>query len=130
MTKRSPEQYATLVSKALEIVLQHLLIPSNNLRGYDTLITVLETERLPELRDKIITARTTHWNADTNALEEIHDAKLIREQLTWKLTYDLQHDHDTTDIERLENLLQRINVSWDWMPCVLSQVNNIMNIFS
>ena len=130
MTKRSPEQYATLVSKALEIVLQHLLIPSNNLRGFDTLMTALESERLPELREKIITARTTHWNADTNALEEIHDAKLIREQLTWKLTNDLQHDHDTTDIERLENLLQRINVSWDWMPCVLSQVNNIMNIFS
>ncbi len=128
MTTRSPEQYATLVSKALEIVLQHLLIPSNNLRGYDTLITALETERLPELRDKIITARTTHWNADTNEFKELDGAIFIKEQLTSKLTNDLQHRDDRAEVERMENLLRESDVTRDWIPCVLTQVIDKSNV--
>ncbi len=128
MTTRSPEQYATLVSKALEIVLQHLLIPSNNLRGFDSLITALETERLPDLRDKIITAHTTHWNADTNEFKELDGAIFIKEQLTKKLTNDLHHRDDRAEVERMENLLRESDVTRDWIPCVLTQVIDKSNV--
>ncbi len=122
MTTRSPEQYATLVSKALEIVLQHLLIPSNNLRGFDSLITALETERLPDLREKIITAHITHWNAHTNQVIELDGAEFIKEQLTNKFSKDMQHREDGTAVERMEKILRETDVSRDWMPYVLSQV--------
>ncbi len=116
---RSPENGAALASKALEIVLQHWLIPSSSLKGFDSVITELENQHLPDLKEKVIANRITCiLNKDPQANKE----KVEHES---RLAVDHWRYFDQNVVTMLVFELNSIDIATDWLPTIRAMVRII-----
>ncbi len=107
---RSAENDAALASKALEIVLQHWLVPSSSLKGFDSVITELENHHFLDLKEKVVANRITC------ILTKDPQANKEKVELESRLAVDQWRYFDQNVVSILEDELKGINVTSDWLP--------------
>ncbi len=129
----SSDAYNLLACRALEIVLQHWLVPSNNLRGLDCMIADLEKRRLPELQEQIVEGRLDrlypppkdqqHVDIE-EAEEDTIERNNIRSDLKTKLMDEWRH----FDMHEVNTLLAELSKRYptEWLPSLQS---NYVRIF-
>jgi hypothetical protein len=111
---------SSLVCRGLEIVLQHVMAPSNALKGWSSMIEFLEMERLPEVREKIIETRLDFLtspillNTPPKLNREEEEAKL-RVAILPKLKDNFRY-FDEIPMEHIDQTLPADIAEENWFP--------------
>ena len=107
----SSDAYNLLACRALEIVLQHWLVPSNNLRGFDCMIDDLEKRRLPELLERIVEGRLKRLCPQPQNHQSVEEDTIERNNMRYDLMTKLTDEWRYFDINEVDMLLSELSKS-------------------
>ena len=103
----------TLVCKALEIVLQHWLVPSDNFKGWSSVLNHLKVTRLPIVREHEETRKRNDRNNDMHRpTEDEHHLPLTQSFPLINETCNF----DFVDLIDDYAILQSVDVASEWVP--------------
>jgi hypothetical protein len=110
----------SLVWRALEIVLQHVMAPSNALHGWATMVEQLENETLPDVRDKLIETRLNFLTStlvlnDTRLVNNVEEKARLRATLFPQLQENVRY-FDELEFHQLHHTLPINIVDLHWLP--------------
>ena len=113
--------WADLVCKALEIVLHHWLVPSNNLKGWNSMITELETARLPNLAEDVIRHEIELLKLDEQGANKLKDNLKSGQYLNTSLPKLLHRQLISRNVNELMNTIPVSFFTWLTLLCLIAK---------